>query len=122
MEMSGTHVDTRLGLRRDSWAGDVLGVQVIKAGEAEASGGGVASGRALGTRHSADARARVHGALSHCPLQRMRTDSEQWHEDQGLEMPRPPSLQNPVTERDPTPSSGLSVRVPPDASILCTLF
>ena len=47
MEMSGTHVDTRLGLRRDSWAGDVLGVQVIKAGEAETSGGGVASGRAL---------------------------------------------------------------------------
>ena len=52
----------------------------------------------------------------------MRTDSEQWHEDRGLEMPLPPSLQNPVTERDPTPSSGLSVRVPPDASILCTLF
>ena len=31
MEMSGTHVDTQLRLRRDNWAGDVLGVQVMKA-------------------------------------------------------------------------------------------
>ncbi|OWK16694.1 hypothetical protein Celaphus_00011377 [Cervus elaphus hippelaphus] len=55
--------------RRDKgWAGDVLGVQVIKAGEAETSGEGVASGRALGTQRSESSRESPRSTVLSLPL------------------------------------------------------